>query len=209
MLLSNFWFGKLRGTISHCSSLDLSVWVQSQVYLEGLAHRPVHQRSLPQTYRCHVRRRTPFKRLWRPPIGGSGFVGSFSRLSCCLVSAAVCSSLWLTFHHSPRCVLCCSVALPVCITVCMLCSPREWDLLPSVPVVELVQGHCTSQVDLAVQSLVPLALHQELTHTTLMQFLSLCRMVQESHLCISEVFKDSNICLTLTCCRSHSIATQW
>ena len=32
----------------------------------------------------------------------------------------------------------------------MLCSPREWDLLPSVPVVELVQGHCTSQVDLAV-----------------------------------------------------------
>merc|ERR1712086_1105069 len=49
------------------------------VYLEGLAHRPVHQRSLPQTY-----------------------------------------------------------------------SPREWDLLPSVPVVELVQGHCTSQVDLAV-----------------------------------------------------------
>ena len=137
VLLSNFWFGKLRGTMSHCSSLDLSVWVQSQVYLEGLAHRPVHQRSLPQTYRCHVRRRTPFKRLWRPPIGGSGFVGSFSRLSCCLVSAAVCSSLWLTFHHSPRCVLCCSVALPVC----MLCS---------IPVVELVQGNCTSQVDLAV-----------------------------------------------------------
>ena len=28
VLLSNFWFGKLRGTMSYSSSLDLRVWVQ-------------------------------------------------------------------------------------------------------------------------------------------------------------------------------------
>ena len=36
VLLSNFWFGKLRGTMSYCSSLDLSVWVQFQAYQRPL-----------------------------------------------------------------------------------------------------------------------------------------------------------------------------